>query len=1091
MSPSFILRLNLKDLENMCDQVSIKEVNITLKTYYVHEEDENPPFLLPGRWEIYPYTMMDDLSDTVAYERYRAIVLENKYLRVTVVPDLGGRIYSVYDKIRGMELFYKNSVVKTARVALRGAWISGGVEFNFPNGHTVTTVSPVDYCILKNNDGSCTIFIGDTESVSKMRWCIGITLKPKIKRIEQYTFLYNPTEVRNRFWYWANAAVPATIGLRFETPADWAYCMGKVVKLRGEEKDLTWYRNWDHAVDLFSLNADAEFVGWYLYDLDYGGVHIADKYLLQGKKFFTWGTAESGKMWTKHLTDEDGPYCEVQAGFLQTQYEYELLEPHRAYVFEEFWYPISGLRGLLYANRNLALNIVRQDKVSEIRINSTKAIVCDVLLLSEKEDVILRKGLCLVPETTAVVRLKEDNVIKANALLIRSKRGEEIAKIELKREIKEKPRFEPRPRVVVTLEGSPEELEIAGRYFEEQGETEKAKIAYEKALARDPGYVPALKGLGVLSYKMGKLDRAEAYLRRALNRKRDYEAIYYLALIMKRKGALRLAEKYFGELTRSKEYAYLGYYYLGVCSLVKRKYRESIKFFREALRREPNDVKSLVLMAYALEKIGKRDRARKAIFKALSIDPIYPLALYELYYLSKGTPEEEELIKKVKELIRPPDRVLIKGRPWYEHIVEVIMDYMDIGDLVRAVEVLNNLIKDLENIYEEKYVNPMLYYYEGYIYEKMGDEKQAMKCYMKGNNLGPDYVFPSRIIDEDVLRAVALRTNNWKPYYYLGNLFFAKGRYDEALQKWNEAIKLGGEYSVLYRNIGLAYWRIKYDLNKAMSYYERAIRLDPYNVRAYVELSMVYEIKGIVKKRLELLERAPEDIKRKDYILERLATAYLDAGMYEEALNVLLSGKFRPWEGFYAIRNVYEDVIIAYASQLIGEGRAYDALKILSKYFDYPENLGIGRPSKPSFTRAYYYMALAYEALGDYDSASEFLRRGIKDNPSAFSEDYYYKALCLRKMGNEEDALNAFRRMLDIAMDRISRKVGDNLRNYYMLGLALLGMNMRNEAKRAFRKAISTRIPEEPRSRLGGVLYSLVILRRARWRYNEKLLCTN
>ena len=1080
----------LKDFENMCDQVSIKETSITLKTYYVHEEDKNPPFHLPGRWEIYPYTMMDDLSDTVAYEKYRAVILENKYLRVTVVPDLGGRIYSVYDKVRGMELFYKNSVVKTARVALRGAWISGGVEFNFPNGHTVTTVSPVDYCIIRNNDGSYTIFIGDTENISKMRWCIGITLRPGIRRVEQRTFLYNPTEVRSRFWYWANAAVPATMGLRFETPADWAYCMGRIVRLRSEEKDLTWYKNWDHAVDLFSLSADAEFVGWYLYDLDYGGVHIADKYLLQGKKFFTWGVAESGKMWTKHLTDEDGPYCEVQAGFLQTQYEYELLEPHQAYIFEEFWYPVSKLGGLLYANKDLALNIVKEDEVSEIRINSTKTIDCNILLLDERDNIILRKELHLVPENTVIVKLKRDDVRMADTLLIRDKVGKEVAEIKLKKRSKEKPYFEPRPRVAMTLEGSSEELEIAGRYFEEQGEIERAKMAYERALARDSGYVPALKGLGILNYKIGKLDRAEVYLRKALSRKKDYEAIYHLALIMKRRGSLKLAEKYFGELTRSKEYAYLGYYYLGVCSLIRRKYEEGIRFFKEALRREPNDVKSLILMAYALEKLGRKNRAKKVLVKALSIDPLYPLALYELYYLLKGTPEEKELIKKIGDLIRPPDRVLIKGRPQYEHLIEVAMDYMDIGDLTRTIDVLDNLIKDIESAYEEKYVNPMLYYYKGYVYERVGDRERAIECYTKGNNLGPDYVFPSRIIDEEVLKAVALKTSNWKPYYYLGNLLFAKSRYEEAIQKWREAIKLGGEYSVLYRNLGFAYWRIKYDLNKAISYYERAIKLDPYNVRAYVELSMIYEIKGDVRERLKLLERAPEDIKKRDYILERLATAYLDAEMYEKALNVLLSGKFRPWEGFYAIRNVYEDVIIAYASQLIGEGRAYDALKILSKYFDYPENLGIGRPSKPSFTRAYYYMALAYEALGDYDSASEFLRRGVKDNPSAFSEDYYYKALCLRKIGNEEAALNAFRRMLDIAMDRISRKVGDDLRNYYMLGLALLGMNMKSEAKRAFRKAIFSRIPKEPRSRLGEILYSLVVLRRARWRYHEKLLCT-
>ena len=1075
----------------MTKDVNTKETHIVLKTYPVREEDKNPPFLLPGRWEIYPYTMMDDLSDSEIYRKYRAVILENEYLKVMIIPDLGGKIYSVYDKVSGRELFYKNSVVKTARIALRGAWVSGGVEFNFPNGHTVTTVSPVDYYVLKHKDGSATVFIGDTELVSRMRWCISITLRPGLRRIEQRTFIYNPTDVRNRFWYWANAAVPATNGLRFETPAEWAYCMGKVVKLRTEERDLTWYRNWDHAVDLFSLGAHAEYVGWYLYDLDYGGVHVADRYLLKGKKFFTWGISGSGDMWTKHLTDYDGPYCEVQAGFLETQYEYELMEPHQAYVFDEYWYPISGLKGLLYANKDIALNVINGNEGVEIRINSVRTLPCRVEIVHEEGNIVIVKNIELTPDHVTIIKVDENikKVLdKGATILIRDRRGRIIARVQLGRYATSIPQFEPRPKAATTLKGSPEELERAGIYFEQQKEIEKAEKAYKMALTKDPNYSQALKGLGILFYKKGKLDKARELLERAITRKKDYEAIYYLALIARDEGDIDLAERYFGELTRSRAYSHLGYYNLGVCALIKREYERSIEFFKEALKRETKDLKSLVLMAYALEKLGSRDKAKEYVLKAMTLDPLYPLAIYELYYITRESSEGKAVIERIKNLIRPPDRVLIKGRPWYEHLIEVAIDYANIGDYIRAIKVLEDVVAIIKERYGEEYLSPMIYYYMGYFYEKMGDLKNATECYEKGNKMNPDYVFPFRREDEEVLRRVITRVNSWKPHYYLGNLLFARYRYEEAIHEWEAALKIGSNYSVLYRNLGLAYWRLKYNLEKAIRYYEKAVALDPYNIRAYVELSILYEIKGVTSKRIQLLERAPEDVKRHDYILERLASAYLDAEMYKEALNILLSNRFRPWEGFYVVRNIYEDTIIAYASQLLKKGEPKGAIKILSMYFKYPENLGIGRPARPIFTRAYYYMSLAYEALGEKDKALEFLKRGIKENPNAFSEDYYYRALCLRRIGLKDEADDAFREMMSISMNRIERGWGDDLRNYYMLGLALLGLGIVKEARRAFKRAILDRIPRQPKARLGEILYSLAVLRRARWRYFGKLL---
>ena len=169
------------------------EGTIDLPTYALGEEDPNPAFPLIKGHRIYPYTMLDDLTDQRETKSYQAVFLENEYLKATVLPSLGGRLYSLYDKASAREVFYRNNVVKYGLVALRGAWISGGVEFNFPDGHTTVTVSPVAWTLRQNPDGSATIAVGDTDRVTGMHWEVELTLRPGQARLEQRVTLFNPT----------------------------------------------------------------------------------------------------------------------------------------------------------------------------------------------------------------------------------------------------------------------------------------------------------------------------------------------------------------------------------------------------------------------------------------------------------------------------------------------------------------------------------------------------------------------------------------------------------------------------------------------------------------------------------------------------------------------------------------------------------------------------------------------------------------------------------------------------------------------------------------------------------------------------------
>ena len=162
------------------------EAQLVLPTYELGPPDPNPAF---ADWQgrsrrpAYPYPILDNLTDRRVDKTYRAVCIENEYLRVTVLPELGGHLYAIFDKTANRDVLYTNHVVKYGLVAIRGAWVSGGIEWNFPDGHTVTTVSPVDYSMQTGPDGSAAVTVGDTERIQRMQWAVTVRLYPGRKYV--------------------------------------------------------------------------------------------------------------------------------------------------------------------------------------------------------------------------------------------------------------------------------------------------------------------------------------------------------------------------------------------------------------------------------------------------------------------------------------------------------------------------------------------------------------------------------------------------------------------------------------------------------------------------------------------------------------------------------------------------------------------------------------------------------------------------------------------------------------------------------------------------------------------------------------------
>ena len=289
---------------------------------YAWEEDLNPKFwAIEGGSKlsttvrgsvVYPYVMQDHLLREKSDRTYRALFLENEFLKVTCLPELGGRLHSVFDKSRQQEMFYTNSVVKPGMIAMRGAWVSGGVEWNTgPHGHTVTAVSPVNALVRTAQDGSAYLEISNQEQLFRTRWRVRVTLYPDQACLEEQVCLSNPTDGMHPYYFWNCTAFPNRAGTRFIYPMSLGTDHdGKVFFQWPVDKgrDLTWLKNYDTYASVFAVNCPYDFFGAYDVEGDYGIVQYANRYELSGKKAWTWGEWEFGKVSQQNLPHADGPY---------------------------------------------------------------------------------------------------------------------------------------------------------------------------------------------------------------------------------------------------------------------------------------------------------------------------------------------------------------------------------------------------------------------------------------------------------------------------------------------------------------------------------------------------------------------------------------------------------------------------------------------------------------------------------------------------------------------------------------------------------------------------------------------------------------
>ncbi len=1017
-------------------RVHVWEGEIELYTYGIGPEDPNPPFRHSG-WDIYPYTMLDDLSGEKGQKSYKAVFLENEYLLVTILPGLNGRIYSIRDKIRDCEVLYRNSVVKPGLLALRGAWISGGIEFNFPQGHSVTTVSPVSYRTCENDDGSATVFVGDLERIFRMKWTVGITLRPGRSFVETRIWLCNRTPIPHPHYFWANAAVTARKKMRFIYPMFASTVGGSVVSFPFHNGvDLSWYVNHHKPVDLFAIGDQGDFFGCYDYDDDRGVIHFGSHRECPGKKFFTWGNSEEELMWMEILSDGDGPYCELQSGLFRDQSTHEIITPHTVECWTDYWWGIGGTGGFSLANRDAALKLERNDRVASIAAASTLRLDDVEIKLSHKDGDIFSKHISISPEKPFRAEVEYPVGCGDLTLALRLPGGSEIisyADPPPWRVERSKPSIPPAPTADPV---TPEGLCLAGFHEEKARQYERAESFYLRALEADDLFTPALNAMGFIAYRRGLLQEAKIYLEKTLSRSpADPDAHYLLGLIHKLWGNVKESSDHFWKLSGTPGYSSRSYYFLSELAFRKGDFKRSLEFADKSCSVNPNDTKAFILMAIASRKLGKMEDARNLIEKILRIDPLDLQAPVELAFID-GKDNITEAV---------PDS--------FHYVLELAIDYGNLGLYDEAVAILRSFIGTESGDPE---IYPLVYYYLGYYLKKVGLAGESEVFYRYGSQADSCHVFPNRIESYFVLRDVlGNQPNDAKAHYYLANLLYSWKRPDEAIQEWEKSLELGFKYSVLYRNLGFAFWK-RNELDRAVDFYRKASQYAPEDYKLYLELENV--MKGKVEKpesRLDLFLNSPGSIQARGDVAERMIKLHLDLDNHDDAIGLLESRSFSPWEGAYGLRSLYVDAYCSRGCKLYVAGRYAEALSDFERALEYPRNIGIGKPYHPSDARPLYLAGVACGALGLDDRARGYFESAAEEVHDRPSELWYYEAMAKLKLGRNTEATIRLRELLDEVDKRLHDGGGSHAESYYLAGLGWLGLGNRDLANDMFGRALA------------------------------------
>ncbi|MDR2496040.1 MAG: DUF5107 domain-containing protein [Tannerellaceae bacterium] len=1002
---------------------------------YKRGADEISPIFYTGRGvqgaagHIYPYPAQLSLGDKLTTETYDMVYLENEYLKVTVLPSYGGKLFSAIDKTNGHELFHRNSTVKPDLIGSLGAWISGGIEWCFPHHHRTSTLLPADYRIVENADGSATVWVGETERDLGLRGVIGITLRPGRSYIETTYYLNNSKDVTKNFLFWANVAVTAHKDFRtfwppsqeigvFHSNTSFVHWPVSHETYRGIDYtsgvDLTWWKNHPDPVSFFFWQGKEGFIGGYDYSQKAGTVHVGDVYNNRTSKLWQFGPGLQGQNARKKLTDDGKAYVELMTGtFSNNQPDYSWFFPHSVKGALNYWYPIRDLEIVKNANTEASVALHPKDaKTMFYGFNTTKKYTNARAVLKYDNREVAGKTVDIDPAAPFTATYSSKQAVdeyKFTAELLDADGKVLVSYSPYRLQQPPLPPAQEEVRLPHEIE-STEDLYLTGRFVEQFARPGmNADDYYLRALEKSPDDYRVNIAMGIRRVNQWRYAEAEQYLQKAADKlkvayiqPKEGELFYYLGLAQKQMGKETEAYDNFFRATWYYEWYSASYYQLALLESKRGNYPQALEFAANAYSTNNNDGSINIVYAALLRKNNRAQEAVALMNRLLEKDPINFAAIYETE-LSAGRSGS------------------MAG--WHKNMQDADNNYIDIAVFYLNAGLWDDAIRLLSSLQAPK--NPLSRYYLAWLYEQAGQTDKAGRALAEAAGLSIDYCFPFRQETEAVLKYAAQKAPaNATVQYLLGNLLYDR-RPEDAIRSWEQAIAIRKDFPIVLRNLAFGAFHQSKDVEKAIAYMKQAIAAKASEPIWYSELESYYDLsKADFRDCLAIMEKNLETVRKDITAPQSLVKLYNLNGEYDKAIGLLREHHFRTWEGGREIHHYYVDAHALKAIAEMNGNRNQAAVEHLNLALLYPENLEVGKPLNDDRNALIYHlMGQAYDKMNNKRKAQECYKKSAEArNGSQFGDLVYFQAQSQKALGKADEAAKLCNGLIERGRSIIARR---------------------------------------------------------------------
>jgi len=961
---------------------------------------------------VYPLPFYNRISETPTERTWDAIFLNNGLVEVMLLPEIGGRVHALTDLTNGYEAIYRQHVIKPALVGLGGPWVSGGIEFNWPQHHRPSTFMPTDVAIQHGDDGSITVWMGEHEPMDRSKGMHGICLHPGRSVVEVKARLYNRTPYVQTFLWWANigthvheayrsffppdahmvadhakraiSTYPLCDGTYYgvdyagrgqngvppeERPAQFvpAHCGGDSPAY--EPNDLSWYANIPVPTSYMCIGTEENYVGGYDFQKGAGLMHVADHHISPGKKQWTWGNQEFGYAWDRNLTDSDGPYIEIMAGvYTDNQPDFSFIAPGETRTFSQFLYPYRAIGPASFANVDVAISIGS----NRVGIAATRAIDATAVIVAADGSVDWKGE--IAPDKPLILELAGPSKVSI------FESGDLIGSYEI-RETEVKPMTPATEPALPADVASNDELFIIGQHLEQyRHATRNGADYWREALRRDPGDARCNNALGMWHFKRGEFEAARTRFLKAIERLTsrnpnpyDGEPYYNLGLACRFLERDKDAFDAFAKAAWNAAWQAASYHALGELACKQGDLPLALSYLDKAIRKDQDNLRAHNLRTIVLRKLG----LDADLSANLSNDPLDHWARHLL-----GEPIQANNGVKL----------------------DIAIDLMRAGLDEEALELLS-----LADDSAEDGTAPMVAYYRAYIQMRRGEDADAI--YSTAADACPDYCFPSRLEDIGVLQSAP--PDDARAAFYLGNLLYDRRRYTEAIGQWRKAVQLEPGNAVALRNLGIASFNVERNVAEARACYDLAIAQAPDDARLWYERDQLWKRIGVgSEERLAELRKRLDLVDRRDDLTLEYCELLNESGEWDAAEKILDGRQFQPWEGGESMAlGVFTQTELGLGRRALSMGDAVRAKHHFYRAAFPPQNLGEARHMLANASDLWLACGDAAHALGESEEAEKWWRRAAEFKGDfqemavqPYSELTYYQAVALERLGRTEES---------------------------------------------------------------------------------------